>query len=136
MEVIIRSGLVIPERELIWSFSRSSGPGGQAVNTADSRVSLTWDLQASSLLGPILKERALQRLGSGTITVVAQRHRSQLRNRHEAAERLADQVRRAIAPPRRSRRATQPSAAAKARRLETKRHRGRIKADRRRDGEE
>ena len=131
MEVIISAGLVIPERELVWSFSRSSGPGGQAVNTADSRVTLTWDLSRSQVLSPVLKERALTRLDSGVITVNAQRHRTQLRNRHEAADRMADIVRRAIAPPRRTRRSTRPSAAAQARRIEAKRHRGWIKTQRR-----
>lgn len=130
MEIIISTGLVIPERELVWTFSRSSGPGGQAVNTSDSRVTLTWDLSRSQVLSPVQRERALERLDSGVITVHAQRHRTQLRNRHEAADRLADIVRRAIAPPRRTRRPTRPSAAAKAKRVDSKRHRGWIKSQR------
>ena len=86
-------GKVIPADELSWRFSRSSGPGGQSVNTSDSRVELSYDLAASSALGPVLKERALtalpDRLANGVLTVSASEHRSQLRNREAATGRLA-----------------------------------------------
>ena len=97
----IRPGVEIPDAELRWRFSRSSGPGGQGVNTADSRVELSWDLEASSVLGPTLKHRARERLGNrlvdGVITIAASEHRAQLRNREAALERLAALVGRAIA---------------------------------------
>jgi len=86
---------VIPPEELSWRFSRSSGPGGQSVNTTDSRVEVSYDLAGSDALGPVLKERALRaladRLADGVITVAASEHRSQLRNRER---RLADKQRR------------------------------------------
>ena len=82
-------GKVIPADELSWRFSRSSGPGGQSVNTSDSRVELSYDLAASSALGPVLKERALtaltDRLVNGVLTISASEHRSQLRNREASA---------------------------------------------------
>src|SRR3978361_2122081 len=96
----VTPGLVIPEAELAWRFSRAGGPGGQGVNTTDSRVELSWDLEGSALLPPALKERAVARLGTrlvrGVLTVVASEHRSQLRNREAAAARLAGLVASAI----------------------------------------
>src|SRR3954465_9124845 len=100
--------LTIPAAELSWRFSRSSGPGGQSVNTTDSRVELSWDLAASDVLPPSLKERALARLAGGTLAVTASEQRSQLRNRDAARERLRALVLEAIAPPPRARRATRP----------------------------
>ena len=89
-EIQVR-GAVIPQQELSWRFSRSSGPGGQSVNTTDSRVELSYDLAGSDALGPVLKERALRalagRLVDGVMTVTASEHRSQLRNRETAASR-------------------------------------------------
>ena len=96
-------GAVIPQEELSWRFSRSSGPGGQSVNTTDSRAELSYNLAASDALGPVLKERALRalsgRLVDGVITVTASEHRSQLRNRQAAASRLAALLTAATAPP-------------------------------------
>jgi ribosome-associated protein len=96
-------GKVIPADELSWRFSRSSGPGGQSVNTSDSRVELSYDLAASSALGPVLKERALaalaDRLVNGVLTISASEHRSQLRNREAATRRLASVLTSATAPP-------------------------------------
>ena len=89
----VRGSIVVPEAELAWRFSRSSGPGGQGVNTTDSRVELSFDLARTAALGPALKARALERLASrlvdGVITVTASEHRSQLRNREAAGTRLA-----------------------------------------------
>jgi ribosome-associated protein len=124
-------GAVIPQDELSWRFSRSSGPGGQSVNTTDSRVELSYDLAASDALGPVLKERALQalagRLVDGVITVTASEHRSQLRNRQAAASRLAALLAAATAPPPSARRPTRPSRAARERRLAQKQRRSQIK---------
>ena len=86
----------VPEGELRWRFSRSSGPGGQSVNTADSRVELSLDLSSTSALGPVLRARALERLHGrlvdGVLTVTASEQRSQLRNREAARERLAAEI--------------------------------------------
>jgi len=132
-------GRTIPADELSWRFSRSSGPGGQSVNTSDSRAELSYDLAASDALGPVLKKRALRalagRLVSGVLTVSASEHRSQLRNREAARERLAELLREATAPPPRPRRPTKPSAGAKQRRLDDKSRRSRLKAMRREPGD-
>src|SRR4029078_7694729 len=89
----IRGPLVLPARELHWRFSRSSGPGGQGVNTADSRVELSFDLARSPAFPPHLKERAERRLSGrlvdGVLTVVASEHRKQLGDRGAARPRLA-----------------------------------------------
>lgn len=129
------SGLVIPADELRWSFSRSGGPGGQGVNTTDSRVALEWDITTSSAIPDALRERALARLGGrlvdGAVIVVASEFRSQRRNRDAARTRLAALVRDAVAPPPPARRATRPSAAARRRRVEDKRRRAEVKKGRR-----
>ncbi len=134
-DLTVRSGVVLPAAELRWRFSRSSGPGGQSVNTTDSRVELSFDLAATAALGPVLRERALQRLGGrlvdGVLTVAASEHRSQLRNREAAQARLVAVVADAIAPPPRQRRPTRPSRAAKERRIAQKKRRGEVKRTRR-----
>ncbi|MFC0865630.1 alternative ribosome rescue aminoacyl-tRNA hydrolase ArfB [Sphaerimonospora cavernae] len=131
----IRGSVVIPEAELAWRFSRSSGPGGQGVNTTDSRVELSFDVAATTALGPALKARALDRLASrlvdGVMTVAASEHRSQLRNREAARARLAHLLREAIAPPPRKRRPTAPSKGSIERRLAAKKHRSDLKRLRR-----
>ena len=133
-EIQVR-GAVIPQQELSWRFSRSSGPGGQSVNTTDSRVELSYDLAGSDALGPVLKERALRalagRLVDGVMTVTASEHRSQLRNRETAASRLAALLTAATAPPRAARRPTRPSRAARERRLDAKQRRSEVKRLRR-----
>ena len=122
---------MLPARELHWRFSRSSGPGGQGVNTADSRVELSFDLARSPAFPPHLKERAERRLSGrlvdGVLTVVASEHRSQLRNREAALERLAETLRAALAPDPPARRPTRPTAGSKRRRLEAKARRGAVK---------
>jgi len=129
--------VVIPEKELRWRFSRSSGPGGQSVNTADSRVQLSFELTTTTALGPVQRARALQRLGDrladGVLTVAASGERSQLQNREAARERLAKLLADAIAPPPRKRRPTRPTKAAVERRLAEKKRRGRVKQLRRVD---
>jgi ribosome-associated protein len=129
--------VLIPERELRWRFSRSSGPGGQGVNTADSRVELSFDIARSSALGPTQRARALERLGGrlvdGVLTVRASAQRAQLQNREAARERLAAVLAKAIAPPPPKRRPTAPSKAAVERRLADKRRRATKKRLRRPD---
>jgi ribosome-associated protein len=120
-------GIVIPAHELVEQFSRSSGPGGQSVNTTDSRVELRYDVRASTALSEPQRLRALERLGP-TVVVVASEHRSQHRNRVAARQRLADRVRRALAPPPATRVPTKPSKASQRRRVDAKVRRGRTKA--------
>ncbi len=121
----------IPDAELSWRFSRSSGPGGQGVNTTDSRVELTYDLGASEVFPEWLRHRASQRLGSrlveGRLTVVSSEQRSQLRNREAALGRLGDLLTAATAPPPPSRRPTRPSRRAVERRITAKKQRGETK---------
>jgi ribosome-associated protein len=127
----VRRALVLPGRELHWRFSRASGPGGQGVNTTDSRVELSFDLARSPSVPDPLRERALQRLGGrlvdGVLTVVAAEHRSQLRNREAARERLAATLRDAMRPDPPTRRPTRPSGGSVRRRLDAKARRGALK---------
>ncbi len=131
--IILRSGVVIDSDELRWRFSRASGPGGQGVNTTDSRVELSLELTA---LPPELRERALARLGSrqtdGVVTVVAAEHRSQLRNREAAHARMTALLDDALRPPAAPRRPTRASRASRRRREAAERHRREVKALRRR----
>jgi ribosome-associated protein len=134
MDVRVPAGPGLPDRlviaagELVERFSRSPGPGGQSVNTTDSRVELEWDAAASTALTDLQRSRLLSRLPSSVIRVVATEHRSQHRNRVAARERLADQVRTALAPPPPTRRATKPTRGSKERRLEAKKQRGETKS--------
>lgn len=127
--------LVIPGAELRERFSRSSGPGGQGVNTTDSRVELSFDLVGSSVIPGPLRARLVQRLAGrlvdGVITVVASEHRAQRANRAAARDRLAALLRAAAAPPPPARRPTRPGRAARERRLADKRRRARTKHNRR-----
>ncbi|MBY8870865.1 aminoacyl-tRNA hydrolase [Micromonospora sp. PLK6-60] len=130
---------VVPAAELRERFSRSSGPGGQGVNTTDSRVELSFDLAASPSLPDRLRERALDRLSGrlvdGVVTVAASEHRAQLANREAARARLAALLREAVAPPPPPRRPTRPSRGAKERRLADKKRQSQRKRDRRVDGD-
>jgi len=118
---------------MTWRFSRSSGAGGQHVNTTDTRVELIWSLTDTTALSPSQKELAAQRLSNrlidGTITVVSSQYRSQHRNRETARVRLEDLVTQAIIPPR-PRHATRPTRASKERRLDSKKRRGNLKQGR------
>ena len=128
-------GLVVPAAELAERFSHASGPGGQGVNTADSRVQLSLDLGSTSALNEKQRERALLVLGerlTGTVlTIMAAETRSQRRNRAAARERLGEILRAALTPPI-PRRATKPTRGSKLRRLADKKRRSEVKARRRR----
>lgn len=134
IEVTAR-GITIPPDELSWRFSRSPGPGGQSVNTSDTRAELSFSVAGSAVLPPALKERALRalegRLTDGVLTVTAAENRSQLRNREAAAARLSALLSAAIAPPPRPRRPTRPTRASKERRLAAKQRRSQTKRLRR-----
>lgn len=131
--------LVVPAAELRERFSRSSGPGGQGVNTADSRVELSFDLAGSPSVPEPLRARALERLAGrlvdGVLTVAASEHRAQLANREAARDRMAALLREAVAPPPKPRRPTRPSRGAKERRLAEKKRQSQRKRDRRVDGD-
>lgn len=128
----LAAGLVIPAAELVETFSRSSGPGGQSVNTTDSRVQLEYDVRASTALTDPQRRRALARLDArlvdGRLVITTAEHRSQHRNRTAARERLAAVLREALAPPPPARRATRPTRGSQLRRLEAKRRRGDTKS--------
>jgi ribosome-associated protein len=130
----ISRSIVVPERELSERFSRSSGPGGQGVNTADSRVELSFDVLRSPSLPETTRARMLARLEgrlvNGVITVAASEFRAQLANRRAARERLTTLLVEAAAPPPRKRRPTKPSRAANQRRLDAKKRRSETKQGR------
>lgn len=132
----VPGGLTIPEAELSERYSRSSGPGGQGVNTTDSRVQLSWDVGASSALSDAQRARLLLRLAPrliGTVlTINAAEYRSQRRNRTAARDRLAALIVDGLRPPAPARRRRGPSVRAQQRRLEGKRLRSELKRSRRR----
>ena len=134
MDLQLSPGVLIPAAALTWRFSRSSGPGGQNVNTTDSRVELVFDLAASEALPPALQARALQRLEGklveGCVVIAASEHRSQWQNRVAAQRRLVELLLEAIKPPPPPRRATRPTRGSVQRRLAAKKQRGAIKGRR------
>jgi len=134
-DLTLSGGNRISAAEIEELASRSSGPGGQHVNTSSTRVTLRWNLRDSRCLKPEVRERLLARLRprlskNGVLSVHADRHRSRERNREAARERLKELVETALyqEPPRR---ATKPTRASKLRRLDAKRHRGQVKSRRR-----
>jgi ribosome-associated protein len=131
----VSSSVVIPEPELQWRFSRSSGPGGQGVNTTDSRAQLRWDVALSSALSEEQRTRLLSRLSNrltnGVLQISASEQRSQLQNRDAAERRLVEIVSTALAPPPRARRATRPTRGSVERRIAGKRRRSDVKRLRR-----
>ncbi|MGH3187696.1 MAG: alternative ribosome rescue aminoacyl-tRNA hydrolase ArfB [Streptosporangiaceae bacterium] len=133
----VNGWLVIPGGELHERFSRSSGPGGQGVNTTDSRVELSFDVERSPALPGWVRDRALERLAGrlagGVLTIAASEQRSQLANRQAARARLVALLRDAVAPPRRPRIPTRPTRGSVERRLEAKRRQSALKRSRRRD---
>ncbi len=136
----VNGWLLIPGRELHERFSRSSGPGGQSVNTADSRVELSFDVARSAALPEWARtritERLAGRLAGGMLTVVASEQRSQLANRRGARARMTALLRDAVAPPQRPRVPTRPGRAANERRLQSKHNRSAVKRARRFDSRE
>jgi ribosome-associated protein len=134
----VTDALTIPATELGWRFSRSGGPGGQGVNTTDSRVELVFPLVTSPSLPPLLRERALRRLGGtlveGAVVIAASEHRSQWLNRQAALRRLAALLAEAVAPPPPPRRPTRPTRGSVQRRLAAKRLRSQAKQQRRDQG--
>lgn len=131
----IPNGVIIPAGELIEQFTHSSGPGGQGVNTTDSRVQLSLNLGTTTALTDTQRERVLyrldHRLSGTTLTITASEHRAQIRNRTEARQRLSALLREALAP-QPVRRPTKPTRGSKRRRLKAKRHRAEIKQNRKR----
>ncbi len=117
---------VVPDADLSWRFSRASGPGGQNVNTTDTRVQLTFDLAGSAAFPDELKQRMLTRLGY-QVVVVATEYRSQLRNRRAAEDRLAEVLEEAMKPPPPPRVPRKPSKGSQQRRLREKKRRGETK---------
>ncbi|HEX5596042.1 MAG TPA: alternative ribosome rescue aminoacyl-tRNA hydrolase ArfB [Micromonosporaceae bacterium] len=139
-DVRVTDRLVIPAGELRERFSRSSGPGGQGVNTADTRVELSYDVASSDALAALpseVRSRVLERLAgrlvNGVLTVTASEHRAQLANRAAARERLVALLREAVEPPPPPRKPSKPSRAAKERRIAAKKRRGELKRLRRAD---
>lgn len=136
MDLEVSPALTIPASELGWRFSRSSGPGGQHVNTSDSRVELSWNVAESAVLSDGQRLRLISRLGQrlidGVITVSASERRSQLRNREIALAKLSALVAEGLAPDAARRRATKPTRASNRRRLAAKEQRAATKQQRRR----
>lgn len=136
VDIQVSRKLTIPAAELGWRFSRSSGPGGQHVNTSDSRVELFWDVASSKALTDEQRERLLEklqhRLVAGVITVASSEQRSQLRNRETAREKLGEVVAAALAPDGPKRRETKPTRGSRERRLQTKGKRSEVKRNRQR----
>jgi ribosome-associated protein len=131
----INARIAVDEREIDESFVRASGPGGQNVNKLSTAVQLRFDVRGSPSLPGDVKAR-LERLAGtrltrdGVLVIIAQRHRTQARNRQDALDRLVDLIRRAATPPL-PRRPTKPTAASRERRIESKKHRAGIKRQRR-----
>jgi len=133
-DLTVNPSLTVPAAALQWNFSRSSGPGGQGVNTADSRVELSVHLPSLREWPELVLSTAINRLAGrlvdGTLTVTASEHRQQIRNRQAARVRMEALLRAAVAPPGPARRPTRPGAGARQRRLDAKRHRSQLKRGR------
>jgi ribosome-associated protein len=140
MDLEVSPALTIPTSELAWRFSRSSGPGGQHVNTSDSRVELSWNVGDSGALSDgqrlMLLTRLERRLIAGVITVTASERRSQLRNREIALTKLSDIVAEGLAPEAAPRKATKPTRGSNRRRLAAKEQRAATKRQRKRPSAE
>jgi len=136
MDLEVTPQLTIPAAELQWRFSRSSGPGGQHVNTSDSRVQLTWSITDSTALSDEQRAVLVERFASGKTTVTVSQQRSQLRNRETALDTLAARVRAALAPPAAARRPTRPTKGSARRHLAAKQQRSQTKQQRQRPSAE
>jgi ribosome-associated protein len=132
-DVVTPGGIVIPAGAMTWRFSRGTGPGGQGVNTTDSRVELVVDLTALVSSNEVAG-RVRDALGD-SLRIVVSTERSQLRNRQAAVQRLSERLD-AAARPRRHRTPTRRTAGSVRRRLEAKRLRSQLKAKRRDPGED
>ncbi len=133
-DIIINDKITIPAADLAYTASRSSGPGGQHVNTTDSRIQLRWNLEASAVFTEVQKNRLRRALqsrltDSGDLILASDAHRSQRRNREDVSQRLAALIREHLTPPK-PRRKTRPSRASKERRLDDKKRRSQIKKGR------
>ena len=133
-DLIINNQVTIPVAELVYTASRSSGPGGQHVNTTDTRIQLRWNLEGSTALTEAQRDRIRRALASrlteaGDLLLASDKHRSQRRNREEVTQRLAALVREALVPPK-PRRKTKPTRASKERRLDDKKRRSEVKKGR------
>lgn len=132
--LVINDKVEIPLSELVYTASRSSGPGGQHVNTSDTRIQVRWNVKDSSALDETERARLLKMLASrlteaGDLILAGDSHRSQRRNREDVTQRLATMVREALIPPK-PRRKTRPTRASKEKRLDEKRQKSRTKKDR------
>ncbi len=129
--ISISDRISIDERDLVWEFIRSSGPGGQNVNKVATAVQLRFDVRGTSCLSQDVKRRIVQLSGSrltndGVLVITARRFRSQDRNRMDALERLREIILKAAIPPRRRIR-TRPSCSEREERIRVKKHRGAMK---------
>ncbi|MBA2292822.1 MAG: aminoacyl-tRNA hydrolase [Gemmatimonadales bacterium] len=136
----ISSRLELPRGELSLRATRSSGPGGQHVNTSSTRIELVWDVTQSPSLNDSMRATLLRRLASrldtsGRLRLVSQAERSQFRNREEVIERFTRMIASALVEPK-VRRATKPTKGSKERRITAKKRRGELKRDRRQTGED
>ena len=134
MDLTINSHFIIPSKELQWRFSRSSGPGGQGVNTTDSRVELIFDIKNSSVIRPYLKQRLIKQLESrcikGCLRIIISEERSQYRNRQLALAHMTALLNEGLKPSSQTRRPTKPTLASTKRRIKSKKHRGALKQQR------
>ena len=133
-DLVINNGVTIPATELSYAASRASGPGGQHVNTTESRIQLRWNVAETRALTDAQRARVLRAFASrltdaGELILASDAHRSQRRNREEVRQRLAQLLREALVPPK-PRKKTRPTAASRQRRMEEKRQRGQIKKGR------
>jgi len=137
----ITGTLSIPDEELLFTFARSGGPGGQNVNKVASKAILHWNLSANATLPADVKDRLRVQQGGrltseGELVIQGQRFRDQARNVEDCREKLREMVLSALHPPK-PRKATRPSRGSKKRRLESKRQQAQRKASRRKPtGEE
>ncbi len=134
ISLVINDKVEIPLSELVYTASRSSGPGGQHVNTSDTRIQVRWNAKESIALDDAERERVLKMLASrlteaGDLILASDSHRSQRRNREDVTQRLAVMVREALIPPK-PRKKTKPSRASREKRLDEKRKKARTKKDR------
>lgn len=133
-DIIINDTITLPAAELSYTASRSSGPGGQHVNTTDSRIQVRWNISASAVFTDAQKARLIRALQSrltetGDLILASDSHRSQRRNREDVSQRLAALIREHLTPPK-PRKKTRPTLASRKRRLDNKKRRSQVKKNR------